>query len=67
MTDSIKIIGAKQHNLKNISINIPKNKLLFLQVYQEAVNLHWLLILSMQRDKDDMSKVCPPMPANSWE
>ncbi|OIO14294.1 excinuclease ABC subunit A [Candidatus Gottesmanbacteria bacterium CG11_big_fil_rev_8_21_14_0_20_37_11] len=27
MTDSIKIIGAKQHNLKNISINIPKNKI----------------------------------------
>ncbi|PPR37028.1 MAG: UvrABC system protein A, partial [Alphaproteobacteria bacterium MarineAlpha8_Bin1] len=23
----IKIVGARQHNLKNISLNIPKNKL----------------------------------------
>jgi len=27
-TNNIKIIGAKLHNLKNISINIPKNKLI---------------------------------------
>ena len=25
--DFIKIVGARQHNLKNISINIPRNKL----------------------------------------
>ena len=27
MMDKIKIIGAKEHNLKNISLEIPKNKL----------------------------------------
>ena len=25
--NSIKIVGAKQHNLKNINVEIPKNKL----------------------------------------
>lgn len=30
MNDVIEIIGARQHNLKNISVNIPKNKLVVL-------------------------------------
>ncbi len=25
--DSIKIVGAREHNLKNISVSLPKNKL----------------------------------------
>lgn len=28
MTDKIKIVGAKEHNLKNISLEIPKNELI---------------------------------------
>lgn len=30
MTDFIKIIGAREHNLKNITLNIPKNKLVII-------------------------------------
>jgi excinuclease ABC subunit A len=32
MDDYIKITGARQHNLKNVSLGIPKNKLIVLLV-----------------------------------
>ena len=28
MADMIKIVGAKEHNLKNVSLEIPKNELI---------------------------------------
>ena len=38
MSEPIIIRGLKQNNLKNISLDIPKIKLLFLQVFQAPVN-----------------------------
>ena len=46
MLDKIVIKGAREHNLKNIDIEIPKNKF--------VVNLLLLLIQYIQRDKEDM-------------
>ena len=31
--DSIEIFGAKEHNLKDFDVTIPKNKLVVLQVF----------------------------------
>ena len=28
MSDRIKIVGAKEHNLKNVSLELPKNELI---------------------------------------
>ena len=30
MADKIKIVGAKEHNLKNVSLELPKNELVVL-------------------------------------
>ena len=36
---SIFIKGARQHNLKNISLEIPKDKLIFLKVISNVIKL----------------------------
>ena len=36
--DYIIISGAKVHNLKNISLEIPRDKLLLLQAFREVEN-----------------------------
>jgi len=52
--DYLKIKGARTHNLKNISIDIPKNKLIVIQVYRAPANHRWHLTHYMQRGKDGM-------------
>lgn len=49
MTEPIKIRGLKQNNLKNISIDIPKNKLWFLPVFRVRANQ--VLFLTPLRQK----------------
>ena len=41
MIDHMEIRGAKVHNLKNIDVGIPLNKIVAISVYQEVVNLLW--------------------------
>ncbi len=36
MNDTIKIIGAKENNLKNIHLEIPKNKLIVFTNYPRS-------------------------------
>ena len=43
-TDSIEIFGAKEHNLKDFDVTIPKNKLVVLQVFQVRGSLPLSLI-----------------------
>ena len=45
--DKIIVRGAKEHNLKNVNVEIPRNKLV-------VIKARLLLIPSMPRDKDDM-------------
>lgn len=40
MADMIKIVGAKEHNLKNVSLEIPKNELIVLQECQDPEKVH---------------------------
>ena len=55
MHDEIIISGASQHNLKNIDLKIPKNKLsCYNWTYQVLANLHLLSIRFMLKVKDDM-------------
>ena len=42
--DFIKIIGARQHNLKNINLEIPKYKFVVIMGCLAQVNHHLLLI-----------------------
>ena len=37
--DFIEVFGAREHNLRNIDIQIPKNKLVVLQELAEVENL----------------------------
>ena len=49
----IEIEGAKVHNLKNINLKIPREKLVVITVYQEVVNHHLPLTRFILRDKED--------------
>ena len=40
MLKKIVIKGAKEHNLKNVSLEIPKDKLVVITVYQVQENPH---------------------------
>ena len=52
--DKIIVKGARENNLKNIDIEIPKNKLVVMTGYLVVVKVVLLLILSMLKDKEDM-------------
>ena len=59
--DKIIIKGAKENNLKNISIELPRDKFIVFTGGAVQARLPSLLIQYMQKDKDVMLKVCPPM------
>lgn len=54
MKEQLIVKGARQHNLKNITVEIPVMNWSLLQACQAAVNLHWRLIPSMQKVKGVM-------------
>ena len=47
--DYLKIKGAKEHNLKNISVDIPKNEFVVITGLSGSGNLHLLLTQYMQK------------------
>jgi len=47
--DKIIIKGARQHNLKNIDVEIERNKLVVITGLSGSENLHWPLIPFMQK------------------
>ncbi len=59
--DKIIVKGAKENNLKNIDIEIPRDKLVVFTGFQAQVNPHWLLILYMQKVREDISSHFLPM------
>ena len=79
---SIKVIGAKGHNLKNITVELPKDKMvvvtglsgsgkssLIRDVFAGQYEAESLLLRSTPstpKASADTWKVCPPMRANFW-
>lgn len=48
----IKIRGANEHNLKNISVDIPRDELVVLQDFLVPVSHPMLFVRFMQKDRD---------------
>ena len=44
-----KIRGASEHNLKSVSLDIPRDEFVFLQGFQAQASHHWHLIPYMLR------------------
>ena len=55
--NSIKIRGARQHNLKNIDLSLPRNKFIVFTGVSGVVRVLWLLILFLLKVKEDMLRV----------
>ena len=64
--DTLIIKGAKENNLKNISLEIPKNKLVVMTGLSGSGRLLLPLIQSMQKDKEDMLNLYLPMQDSFW-
>ena len=64
MLKKILIKGAKEHNLKNISLEIPKDKFVVITGLSGSGKSSLALILFMRRDKEDMWKACLHMQDN---
>lgn len=64
--DKIEVRGARTHNLKNINLTIPRDKLIVITVLLVQVNPHWLLIRCTQKVNGVMSNHSRLMRANSF-
>jgi hypothetical protein len=52
--NTIEVLGARVHNLKNIDVSIPREKQMVIPDFRVLENHHWHLILFMLRDNADM-------------
>ena len=64
MIKKIVIKGAKEHNLKNISLEIPKDKFVVITGLSGSGKSSLALIQFMLKDKEDMLKVYQLMQDN---
>lgn len=62
--DKIVIHGAREHNLKNIDVTIPRDKLVVVTGVSGSGSLLWLLRLYMLKDSVAMSNHYLLMPVN---
>ena len=60
----IVIKGAKEHNLKNVSLEIPKDKFVVITGLSGSGKSSLALIQSMQKVKEGMLRVYPLMQDN---
>lgn len=66
-SEVIRIRGANEHNLKNISLDIPRNKFVVLTGLSGSGKSSLALIRSMQKDRDDIWNPCLLMQDSSWD
>ena len=62
----IRIRGANVNNLKNLSVDIPRDKFVVFTGLSGSGKSHWLLIPSMQRDSAVIWNLSLPMQGSSW-
>jgi len=65
--DSIKIRGARVHNLKNINLDIPKNKLVVITGISGSGKSSLAFDTLYAEGQEDMLSHYQPMPGNFWE
>jgi hypothetical protein len=65
--DDIVIKGARVHNLKNLSLTIPRDKLVVITVFPAPVNLHLHSTPCLQKGKDVMWRAFRLMHVNFWD
>ncbi|MFC6656369.1 hypothetical protein ACFQEX_13135 [Roseibium salinum] len=65
-TKMISIRGAREHNLKGVDIDLPRDKLIVMTGLSGSGNLRSPSIRFMRRASAATWKACPPMRASSW-
>jgi len=63
-SEKIIIQGARQHNLKNIDVELPRNKLVVITAFPAPANQHWPSTPSTPKVNADMSNLFRPMPVS---
>ena len=57
MSDKIKITGAREHNLKNVDVEIPKNQFVVITgSFGKREIISWLLIQYILKDREIRGK-----------
>jgi hypothetical protein len=59
--DKIEVRGARTHNLKNINLVIPRDKLIVVTGLSGLANPHWLSTHCMPKDSVATLNRSPPM------
>jgi hypothetical protein len=62
----IRVVGARQHNLKNITVEIPRDKLVVSPAFLARGNLRLHLIPSLPKGSAATSNRCRLTRASSW-
>ena len=62
MIDSIKVRGARVHNLKAVDVNIPLNQIVGIAGYPALENHRWRSACCMRRAPGVISRRCLPIP-----
>ena len=62
MIDHMKIRGARVHNLKNIDVDIPLNKIVGIAGVSGSGKSSWPLAFCTRRVPEDIWTLCPPTP-----
>lgn len=66
MNETIQVKGARVNNLKNVDIDIPRDKLIVITGLSGSGKSRWPSIHCMPRANDAMLRAFRPMHVNSW-
>ena len=66
MRDNIYVKGAREHNLKNIDVELPRNKLIVITGFPAQANPLLRLTRFTRKGNEDTLKVSALMPDSFW-